>query len=63
VENCTHAVQALLDRGICAKSLVLCMPLTFDAFMNAMEFQIEKNSPVPVIKQIQEKIKLSGVIV
>jgi DNA-binding transcriptional regulator YhcF (GntR family) len=28
-------------------------------FMNAMEFQIEKNSPVPVIKQIQEQIKLS----
>jgi len=27
--------------------------------MNAMEFQIEKNSPVPVIKQIQEQIKLS----
>jgi len=27
--------------------------------MNVMEFQIEKNSPVPVIKQIQEQIKLS----
>jgi DNA-binding transcriptional regulator YhcF (GntR family) len=27
--------------------------------MNIMEFQIEKNSPVPVIKQIQEQIKLS----
>jgi DNA-binding transcriptional regulator YhcF (GntR family) len=27
--------------------------------MNAMEFQIEKNSPVPFIKQIQEQIKLS----
>ncbi len=27
--------------------------------MNAMEFQIEKNSTVPVIKQIQEQIKLS----
>jgi DNA-binding transcriptional regulator YhcF (GntR family) len=27
--------------------------------MNAMEFQIEKNSPVPAIKQIQEQIKLS----
>ncbi len=24
-----------------------------------MEFQIEKNSPVPIIKQIQEQIKLS----
>jgi GntR family transcriptional regulator len=24
-----------------------------------MEFQIEKNSPVPAIKQIQEQIKLS----
>jgi DNA-binding transcriptional regulator YhcF (GntR family) len=27
--------------------------------MNVMEFQIEKNSPVPAIKQIQEQIKLS----
>jgi DNA-binding transcriptional regulator YhcF (GntR family) len=27
--------------------------------MNVMEFHIEKNSPVPVIKQIQEQIKLS----
>jgi DNA-binding transcriptional regulator YhcF (GntR family) len=27
--------------------------------MDIMEFQIEKNSPVPVIKQIQEQIKLS----
>ena len=27
--------------------------------MNIMEFQIEKNSPVPFIKQIQEQIKLS----
>ena len=27
--------------------------------MNAMEFQIEKNSLVPAIKQIQEQIKLS----
>jgi DNA-binding transcriptional regulator YhcF (GntR family) len=35
------------------------MPPTLDAFMNTMEFQIEKNSPVPVIKQIQEQIKLS----
>ena len=41
------------------KSLVLCRPPTFEAFMNIMEFQIEKNSPVPVIKQIQEQIKLS----
>ena len=24
-----------------------------------IEFQIEKNSPVPIIKQIQEQIKLS----
>ena len=38
---------------------MLCMPPTFDTFMNAMEFQIEKNSPLPVIKQIQEQIKLS----
>ena len=27
--------------------------------MDIMEFHIEKNSPVPVIKQIQEQIKLS----
>jgi hypothetical protein len=27
--------------------------------MNAMEFQIEKNSPLSVIQQIQEQIKLS----
>jgi DNA-binding transcriptional regulator YhcF (GntR family) len=35
------------------------MQPTFDAFINGMEFQIEKNNPVPVIKQIQEQIKLS----
>jgi DNA-binding transcriptional regulator YhcF (GntR family) len=33
--------------------------LLLDAVANTMEFQIEKNSPVPVIKQIQEQIKLS----
>jgi len=38
---------------------VLCRPPTFETFMNIMEFQIERNSPVPVIKQIQEQIKLS----
>ncbi|MBP1610892.1 MAG: transcriptional regulator, GntR family [Acidobacteria bacterium] len=27
--------------------------------MNTIEFQIEKNSPVPIVKQIQEQIKLS----
>jgi GntR family transcriptional regulator len=31
----------------------------FGAFANTMEFQIEKNSAVPVIKQIQDQIKLS----
>ncbi len=34
-------------------------PPTSDFFMNVMEFQIEKNNPVPVIRQIQEQIKLS----
>jgi DNA-binding transcriptional regulator YhcF (GntR family) len=40
-------------------SIVLCRLPTFNSFMDAMEFQIDKNSPVPVIKQIQEQIKLS----
>jgi DNA-binding FadR family transcriptional regulator len=30
-----------------------------ESFMNVMEFQIEKSSPVPAVKQIQEQIKLS----
>lgn len=33
--------------------------LQINLFVDIMEFQIEKNSPVPVIKQIQEQIKLS----
>ncbi len=41
------------------KSLVLGRPPTLDSFMNVMEFQIEKNNPVPIIRQIQEQIKLS----
>jgi DNA-binding transcriptional regulator YhcF (GntR family) len=32
---------------------------SFDAVTNTMEFQIDNNSAVPVIKQIQEQIKLS----
>jgi GntR family transcriptional regulator len=32
---------------------------SFDAVQNTMEFQIEKNSLVPIIKQIQAQIKLS----
>ena len=34
----------------------------FTDFANTMEFQIEKNSPVPVINQIQEQIKMSMAI-
>lgn len=45
--------------GFCVKRLVSCRLPTFDSMMSIMEFQIEKNSPVPVIKQIQEQIKLS----
>jgi DNA-binding transcriptional regulator YhcF (GntR family) len=58
VESRIRGAYALPD-GFCAKNIVLCSPPPLDAFMNAMEFQIEKNSPVPVIKQIQEQIKLS----
>jgi DNA-binding transcriptional regulator YhcF (GntR family) len=39
--------------------LVLYRSPSFDAVANTMEFQIEKNRPVPVIKQIQEQIKFS----
>jgi DNA-binding transcriptional regulator YhcF (GntR family) len=59
VENGARGAHALPDRGIYEESPVLCNPPIFDSLMNAMEFQIEKNSPVPVIKQIQEQIKLS----
>jgi DNA-binding transcriptional regulator YhcF (GntR family) len=59
VENGARGAHALPDRGIYEESPVLCNPPIFDILMNAMEFQIEKNSPVPAIKQIQEQIKLS----
>jgi DNA-binding transcriptional regulator YhcF (GntR family) len=41
------------------RRLIVCKSTIFFYSANSMEFQIERNSPVPVIKQIQEQIKLS----
>jgi DNA-binding transcriptional regulator YhcF (GntR family) len=41
------------------KNPAACRSPFFDAFTDIMEFQIEKNSLVPAIKQIQDQIKLS----
>ena len=55
-----HSEAGCSARGKALCSIfVSCRPLSFDLLKNNMEFQIEKNSTVPAIKQIQEQIKLS----